>query len=96
MSTRVTAVIHISSNNTKLVNSLFRSLKPDNTSLPHDMRLTEEFSTDQGGLKYTIRLEVEGDAIHCIKRAGATINEILSILKTVTRTLESLEEPGEV
>lgn len=96
LSSRVAATIDISSRDPQLLYAVYRALRPDNMSLPRDMKLSEELVSNGKTSRYHIKLVIEGDVVHSVRRARATINEILSILKTMTETLESIGESREV
>ena len=86
MSSRVEAVVKLSSSNCKLVESIKKALEPDNVKTPRNMSINEYIKVENLECIYTIEVKIVDDVTNALKRARSTIEEILSIVKLLSKT----------
>lgn len=85
----VEASVQVSSDKCELVTAIKKALEPDNVKAPSDMRLEEVVEeTPTGECVYKIKIKVRGGMNKSLKRARSTVNEILAILKTLSKVFE--------
>jgi hypothetical protein len=61
------------------------SLEPDNLVVPRNMKVVSKLVEKEGFCEYILRVEVSGEALLALKRANATINEVLLILNSLLK-----------
>jgi len=91
VSSKVKSILELKTSNCNLLVAVKNSLSPDNTQVTRDMSIRESIVRYNNSL-YTYRVEVEvvGDLLHALKRTSSTINELLLILKSIEKTLNTI------
>ncbi|MCC6034027.1 MAG: hypothetical protein LM567_00790 [Desulfurococcaceae archaeon] len=93
MQSVVEAILNITGE-CRLVDSTRRALTPDNQNVPGNMHILEIFREIQGTNEcvYSMEIHVYADSIiDALKRAKATINDSLLVLKAVLNIYNSLK-----
>jgi hypothetical protein len=91
MHSKVIGALELKSSDCIALESIKRSLAPDNTVTPMDMSIREVFERAKDTCIYKLEVEVEGDLDHALKRSSSTVNEVLLIIKSIIRAHEGLE-----
>jgi len=91
MHSKVIGALELKSSDCIALESIKRSLAPDNTVTPRDMIIREVFERAKDTCIYRLEVEVEGDLAHALKRSSSTVNEVLLIIKSILRAHEGLE-----
>jgi len=77
--------LHYVSLDCHLVKAVKDSLEPDNLVAPRNMKVVSKLVEKEGFCEYILRVEVSGEALLALKRANATINEVLLILNSLLK-----------
>ena len=82
---KVTVWIEVGSDDEKIVESLYKSLKPDNRGFPPGIRFTEQLKSNK--LVYSVEADEKS-----LKSLRNTIDDLLESLETVERVLLGEED----
>lgn len=77
---KITVWIEVGSNDEKIVESLYKSLKPDNRGFPPGIRFSEQFLSN----KLVYSLEADENSLKSLRN---TVDDLLESLETVERVL---------
>jgi hypothetical protein len=88
---KVIGALELKSSDCIVLESIKRSLAPDNAVTPRDMFIRDVFERAKDSCIYKLEVEVEGDLAHALKRSSSTVNEVLLIIKSILRAYEELE-----
>jgi len=77
----------------RLLESIMRALTPDNRVPVRNMSITESFERSEGDLcTYTVKVSVYAEnSSEALKRARATVNDLLLALKVISSTRSALK-----
>lgn len=89
MRSKTVVTIHYVSLDCHLVKAVRDSLEPDNLVVPRNMKITSELVEKEEFCEYILRVEVVRDALFALKRASATINEVLLILNSLFKAMKA-------
>ncbi len=77
---KITVWIEVGSNDEKIVESLYKSLKPDNRGFPTGIRFSEQLLSN----KLVYSLEADENSLKSLRN---TVDDLLESLETVERVL---------
>lgn len=89
---KVEALVSISGE-CKLVESIMRALTPDNRATTKNMSISESFRESRSGeCVYEVEITVHAESdFEAVKRARATVNDLLLALKAILSTHSALK-----